>query len=137
MPVNRLDRIVRAKIYELFVDGVHEIDASMLGVDRHEADASLDRLVEEHRLVLDDERRVMMAHPFSGIDTGHSATIGDRTYWANCAWDALAILALLGDGVARCPDGIEWTVEDGVVSPPGFIHLLVPARRFWDDVVFT
>lgn len=135
--MNRLDRIVRAKIYELFVGGARDIDVSMLGVDRREADASLDRLVEEHRLVLDDDRRVVMAHPFSGVDTGHTATIGDLSYRANCAWDALAILALLGDGVARCPDGIEWTVRDGVVSSSGFIHLLVPARHFWDDVVFT
>ncbi len=78
-----------------------------------------------------------MAHPFSGVDTGHTATIGDRTWWANCAWDALAILALLGDGVARCPGEIEWVVADGAVSPLGFVHLLVPASRFWDDVVFT
>ena len=78
-----------------------------------------------------------MAHPFSGMDTGHTATIGGQSYWSNCAWDALAILALLGDGVARCPGDVEWTLEGGVVSPTGFVHLLVPPRHFWDDIVFT
>ncbi|HEU4320406.1 MAG TPA: organomercurial lyase [Acidimicrobiia bacterium] len=135
--MNSTDRVVRARVYERFVAGSRVVDPSSLGLDREETEDSLDRLAAEHRLVLDDERRVVMAHPFSGVDTGHTATIGDRTYWANCAWDALALLALLGDGVARCPNGIEWYVEDGVVSPAGFIHLLVPARHFWDDVVFT
>lgn len=135
--VNEIDRVVRARIYELFVSGVREIDASMLGLDEEVASASMARLADEHRLLLTDEDKVWMAHPFSGVDTGHTATVGDRTWWANCAWDALAILSLLGDGVARCPNGPVWTVEGGVVSPGGLVHLLVPAARFWDDVAFT
>lgn len=120
----------------MFAAGVRDIDASMIGINESDASESLTRLADEHRLVLDDGK-VLMAHPFSGVDTGHTATIGEQTWWANCAWDALAILALLGDGQARCPDGPEWTVEGGVVSPQGLVHLLVPAARFWDDVVFT
>ena len=66
--------------------------------------------------------------------------IGDRTWFANCAWDALAILALLGDGKAIATGAageLVWTVEDGKVSPRGIVHLLVPAKNFWDDVGFT
>lgn len=133
--MNQTDRLVRAKVYELFLSGVREIDASTLGID--EAKTSLSRLADEHRLVLGDDGQVLMAHPFSGVDTGHTATVGDRTWWANCAWDALAIVSVLGDGVARCPHGPEWTVTNDVVSPEGFVHLLVPAAKFWDDVVFT
>lgn len=133
--MNQIDRIVRARVYELFVAGHRKLNADLIGIEG--AAASLRRLAEEHRLVLTAEGNVRMAHPFSGVDTGHTATIGDQTYWANCAWDALAILALLGDGVARCPGGPEWTVNDGKVSPDGVVHLLVPASHFWDDVVFT
>ena len=139
--MNQLDRVVRAKVYELFVDGFREIDAELIAsVLKTRPDTvvdSLSRLANEHRLVLGDHGRVRMAHPFSGVDTGHRATSGDATWWANCAWDALAILSLIGDGVAVCPDGPEWTVQDGVVSPDGIVHLLVPAESFWDDVVFT
>lgn len=132
--MNSTDREVRARVYELFVAGHRTIDAELIGIEG--ASEALRRLASENRLVLDGGN-VLMAHPFSGVDTGHTATIGDTTYWSNCAWDALAVLSLLGDGVARCPDGPEWHVREGVVSPEGVIHLLVPASRFWDDVVFT
>ena len=32
---------------------------------------------------------------------------------------------------------LVWTVKDGNVSPRGIVHLLVPAKNFWDDVGFT
>lgn len=139
--MNQVDRQVRAAVYALFRNGVRsvrEVDvADVLGMTPVAVSESLRRLHEGHGLVLSGDGSVMMAHPFSGVDTGHTATMGDITHRANCAWDALAILALLGDGVARCPGGPEWTVDDGVVSPEGVVHLLVPAARFWDDVVFT
>ncbi len=81
-----------------------------------------------------------MAHPFSGVETGYTATVAGRSWYANCAWDALAILALMGDGQVVLNVGGEelvWSVEDGRVSPEGVIYLKVPARRFWDDIGFT
>ena len=80
-----------------------------------------------------------MAHPFSGVDTGYRAHIGERSWFANCAWDALAIVALLGaDGTATGRDGVvEWQIQNGVVSPNGLIHMLVPAAKFWEDIGFT
>lgn len=139
--MNDTDRLVRAGVYSLFRSGVRRVDHGRLArevkLDVDSVGESLSRLVEEHRLVLTDEGSVHMAHPFSGVDTGHTATVGGMTYWANCAWDALAILALLGDGSASCPNGPRWDVEDGVVSPAGFVHLVIPAAQFWDDVVFT
>ncbi len=139
--MNQTEREIRAKVYDLVIAGERHVDAKMLaselGLASREVTSALAQLEAEHRLALADDGSVLMAHPFSGVDTGHSAKIGDQTWWSNCAWDALAILALLGDGVATCPDGPEWTVTDGVVSPDGFVHLLVPAKHFWDDVVFT
>jgi hypothetical protein len=138
--VNRTDRIVRARIYELFVAGRTEIDAaavaSVTGYSIEVATRSMQRLEDENRLVLNDAT-VWMAHPFSGVDTGYSASVGHKTWWANCAWDALAVLALLGDGKAHCPGGPTWTVQDGTVTPDGYVHLVVPASSFWDDIGFT
>lgn len=90
--------------------------------------------------LLPGTKRVWMAHPFSGIDTGYRAHVDGRSWLANCAWDALAIVSLLGDGIGRATgrDGIvDWHIEGGQVSPNGLVHLLVPARRFWNDIGFT
>ncbi|TLM99063.1 MAG: hypothetical protein FDZ75_00965 [Actinobacteria bacterium] len=100
-------------------------------------------LADEHRLVLmPDTDRVMMAHPFSPIATDFLVTIGDRTWYANCVWDGLSILALLGDGMLETHspatrEPITLTVCDGVVDGDAIVHFLVPARHFWDDIVFT
>jgi hypothetical protein len=71
----------------------------VLGVAESRASAALHSLADEHRLVLvAGTDRVRMAHPFSGIDSDSLVTIGERTWFANCVWDGLSILALLGDG---------------------------------------
>lgn len=139
------DRAVRAEVYRLFVDGVEQVDASAIsrarGWDSRQVESSLARLEAQHRIaLLPDTKRVWMAHPFSGTDTGYQAHVDRRSWLANCAWDALAIVALLGDGTGRVTgrDGIiDWRIEGGRVFPNGLIHLLVSAVRFWDDIGFT
>ncbi len=87
---------------------------------------------------------IWMAHPFSAVPTPYRVRAGDRSYWANCAWDVLNITALLGvdaQCVARCPDCAEtltWTIRDGALAPAsGVIHFAVPPRRFWENIGFT
>jgi hypothetical protein len=135
------DRAVRAAIYQLFVDQVRTVDPQALarrfGWGRSEVSDSLQRLGGERRIVLAEDGSVRMAHPFSGVPTAYISSIEDRWWWANCAWDALAILAPLGDGEARGPHGLSWRVDGGRVQPEGIVHLVVPARSFWEDVGFT
>ena len=139
------DRQVRAQIYKLMVGGAASVDAEVLAASRGwevaEVASALRRLETEHRIALvGDTTQVWMAHPFSGVETSYRAVVGEQSWFANCAWDALAILALLGDGEARASGAageLVWTVEDGQVSPRGIVHLLVPAKNFWDDVGFT
>lgn len=137
------DRQVRAQVFRLIVGGVSVVDATTVAESRgwepEEVRSSLNRLADLHRLALiPGSDRVAMAHPFSGVETPQRSVIGDRQWYANCAWDALAILSLLGDGSAHLDDsGLVWTVEGGRVSPGGVVHLLVPARRWWEDVGFT
>ncbi len=139
------DRQVRAQTYRLFIAGVTVVDAAAMAGSRgwvaEEVEASLDRLAKAHRIKLvEGSHRVEMAHPFSGVDTRYRSVVGDRSWNANCAWDVLAVLAFMGDGeaLAQEADGdLVWAVDDGKVSPDGVVHLLVPARRFWDDVGFT
>lgn len=139
------DRQVRAQIYKLLAGGASTVDAAVIatsrGWDTPEVEVSLLRLADSHIVALIDETtRVWMAHPFSGVETAYQAVIGDQSWYANCAWDALAILALLGDGEARASGAtreLVWKVEDGSVTPRGIVHLLVPAKNFWDDIGFT
>lgn len=139
--MNPFEREVRAKVYEMFRGGSLEVNPDGLarrgGWARDAVERALTNLETEHRLVLKSDGSVQMAHPFSSVDTGYQARIGDQVWHANCAWDALAILALLGDGRVEGPGGLTWEVRDGQVQPQGFVHLAVPVRRFWDDIVFT
>ena len=144
--MNAVDRVVRSSVFESLVGGSHDVTPSEIAVSTGLAVAavaeSFGRLADEHRLVLSsDGERVAMAHPFSAVPTGYRAEIGERSWLANCAWDAFGILALLGDGKAiASPLGrseLVWTVRGGLVDPEGIVHFVVPAERFWDDIGFT
>lgn len=117
--------------------------AGALGCEPAMVAAAFDELAEAHALVLEPgTHRIWMAHPFSGVPTVHRVSIGRQTRFANCVWDGLAILALLGDGTldTRCAgsgEPVRYTVRDGVVQGDGVVHFLVPAREFWVDIGFT
>jgi len=102
------------------------------------------RLHEAHALVLDDAGELHMANPFSAVPTRHRVRAAGRSWWANCAWDAFGICAALHvDGCVEssCPDcGEAFAVEvrDGRPDDESLVfHCLVPAARWWEDIVFT
>jgi Alkylmercury lyase len=98
-----------------------------------------------HALVLDPATaEIRMANPFSGVPTAHRVNAAGRWWYANCAWDAVGICAALhSDGriETSCPDcgqPIRIGVRDQRVDPePLLFHCLVPAARWWDDIVYT
>lgn len=145
----QLDRQLRWLVYQHLIDTAtppntpmlaRETDSSILQVEE-----SLSRLADAHSLVLTPgSSSIWMAHPFSAVPTAYPVQAGGNRYWANCAWDALGIAALLGQDVSSvtlCPDcgeSLILAVEKGIVAPKGaVVHFLVPARRFWDDIGFT
>jgi Alkylmercury lyase len=87
---------------------------------------------------------VWMAEPFSAVPTSFAVRSGTRTWWGNCIWDALGILALLGvDGrvTTACPDcGERLRVEVAggrLAGGDGVAHFAVPARDWWRSIGFT
>ena len=110
-----------------------------------EVRAGWNRLHDEHALVLDaDTGEIRMANPFSGVPTAHRVEAGGHSWYANCAWDAFGICAVLGvDGriETTCPDcGEQLVVEVREGSPDDeslVFHSLVDAGHWWDDIVFT
>jgi Alkylmercury lyase len=96
-------------------------------------------------LVLEaDGSSIRMAPPFSGVPTDHVVHAGMVRFYANCAWDALGIPAALHWPAmvhSRCAQsGEAFHLEVGPRGPEAsdwLFHSLVPAARWWDDIVFT
>ena len=104
------------------------------------------RLGESHVFVGEpgEPSRLRMANPFSAVPTAFKVSARGGSYYGNCVWDALGIVSLLGgEGMVEtsCPDCSEplrLSVSDGkLVESEGVVHFGVPARRWWDDIVFT
>jgi Alkylmercury lyase len=87
---------------------------------------------------------IRMAPPFSGVPTQHRVTVDGIEYFANCAWDALGIPAALhrpGLIRSRCEQSLEplslAVRQEGPEDSTWLFHCLVPAAKWWDDLVFT
>jgi hypothetical protein len=104
---------------------------------------ALRALAERHVVVLDEPGddgppRILMAHPFAGHREGARVDAPGRSWWGNCAWDALGIVAALGLREATiAADGLSLTVRDGDVAGDALFHVAIPARRWWDDIADT
>jgi len=143
------DQEVRLAVYEHIVEtgaGPTTGDlADHLGVSREELGASLQRLAYNHALVLSpDTKEIWMAHPFSAVPTPYPVKTNGLIYYANCAWDALGIPALLQvdsfteTACADCQESLTIGVIGDKLTGSGYvIHFAVPPRHFWSDVGFT
>jgi hypothetical protein len=103
------------------------------------------RLRAKRVLVLEsDGVSIRMAPPFSGVPTQHVVIVDDTQYFANCAWDSFGIPAALrrpGQVHSRCEQSREpLSLEISLEGPPPsswLFHCVVPAAKWWDDIVFT
>ena len=109
-----------------------------------DVDSALDELAAAHTIVFEQgSKQIRMAHPFSAAPTPYAVRSEGISYWANCAWDSLGIAAMLGrdtEAPAVCAVSgapVDLGIRSGKIRGEGVVHLLVPARHFWDDIVFT
>lgn len=120
--------------------------AEQFGLGQARVREMLESLHAERHLVIDDEHRIVMAHPFASIPLGF-AVMGSKTlWWGGCAWDSFALPhvvpsepeVLVATTCPGCQRALAWLV-DREKPPAGaeLAHFLVPARRMWDDVVHT
>ena len=143
------DLALRNLTYALFVElghapTVHEV-ARTNGSSDEEVVAGWRRLHDHHALVLDPATaEIRMANPFSAGPTPHRVLARGRRWYANCAWDAFGVCAALhtdGRIETSCPEcGEPIAVEVRGEQPDDerlLFHCLVPATRWWDDIVFT
>ena len=108
-------------------------------------DTALRELHDAHMVVLGDDGEIAMALPFANRPTTHRVVSDSESWWANCAWDALAVPAALGRDAtidARWIDTgeeVDLAISNGMLvgDTDGFVHFQVPARHWWDDIVET
>ncbi len=143
------DTQVRLSYYQDFVETGRSPSArrlaEILAVPEAGIRASLERLYAGKVLVLQQEsREVMIAHPLSAIPTPHAVYARSKMFFATCAWDALGVFALLeAGGIAEtscpcCGESMTIKVADGHPLPAqGLLHFALPARDWWQNIVFT
>ena len=110
-----------------------------------EATAIYQELNRRHAFFLEPGTlSIRIANPFSAVPTSFRVHAQGRSYWANCAWDALGIPAALHcDAIveatyAGSEQPVTLTIRDGQVETVDAVaHFLVPFDRWYDDMVFT
>ena len=143
------DTRVKLAIYQHFAETGHrpspEDVARRSDSDVQSVIESYQRLRAQRLLVLEaNGMSIRMAPPFSGIPTQHVVEADGLQYFANCAWDSLGIPAALHKNAkvhSRCAQsGEPFELAVGIQGPEPsdwLFHCLVPAAKWWDDIVFT
>ncbi len=143
------DTQVKLAVYQHFAETgrrpAAEAVAELVGSDARSVLNAYSRLRAQRVLALEpDGESIRMAPPFSGVPTQHLVIVGGKQYYANCAWDALGVPAALqqpGEVHSRCEQsGEPLRLEvgpDGSQPSSWLFHCLVPAAKWWDDIVFT
>lgn len=119
--------------------------ASDCGLSLEAVREAMEQLESLRLLVLDKTtREIRMAPPFSAVPTPHCAVVRNKSYSANCVWDAFGVVAAMGGtGVVETAAGgtgsmLRIRVTNGHPDPaPCVFHYAVPAARWWQDIVFT
>ena len=119
--------------------------ASRFGLTHEQAVEAYEGLHQRHAFYLKPGTHdILMANPFSAVETSFRVYAKDKTYFANCAWDSLGIPAALHADAqveavcAQSEEPIRLSVTDGQVSDSDvLVHFLVPFRDWYNDLAFT
>ena len=150
----KLQKNVRKYIFEHFeehaVGPVLEQIMRKFGLDRSSAFRVLTDLQSaRHIALLTGTQRILMAFPFSSIVTPFRVRVAgkDKEYFANCAWDAVAIHVALGNELwissycHHCSEDVKIHLKDQrVVSQSDnqpIVYLALPASRWWENILLT
>ena len=140
---------VRAFIFDEFMRRNHAPTASetsqALELNSAQVRDAYRALADGHVIVLQSSGDILTANPYAGVPTPFIVETDRHTYNGICIWDALGIVANLGcDATVRttcgdCSDGLALTVRAGKLILAGgeTVHISVPARRWWENIVFS
>jgi hypothetical protein len=140
---------IRAFVFRYFADTTHAPNvgetAVRFALTLEEVASAYEALHSRHALFLNPGTHdILMANPFSGIETAFRVHANGKIYFANCAWDSLGIPAALhtdADVEAACAHSgqqITFQVRDGHISKSNMlVHFLTPFEHWYDNLVFT
>lgn len=142
------EKQVRFEVYTRFVQATQaprmEEVAQALSCSFEDVRAAFQHLAAGKALVLQESGEVLMAEPFSAVPTAFAVEVGSKRWWGNCIWDALGILTMLKqDGrvitaCGCCSEAIALEIRAGkLLDAPGMVHIAIPPREWWNDVVFA
>ncbi|HEX8206323.1 MAG TPA: hypothetical protein VF587_09725 [Solirubrobacteraceae bacterium] len=100
---------------------------------------TLSSLADQHVVVLGDDGRILMAHPFSAPRRDATTVMsGGSTWYGNCGWDGLGLVHAFGLEYAsvRSRD-VAVRMWRGRPVDEALFHVLVPARDWWADPGYT
>jgi hypothetical protein len=144
-----LDQQVRKYVYDQAMQRGHlpslAETSTALAIPLADAQAAFQRLAEGRVFVLQPETgEILMANPFSTVPTPFLVELEAFSCFGNCIWDALGVAAMVKQDAriktacGDCGTALELSVVDGrVQGDSGIIHFALPARRWWEDVVFN
>lgn len=140
---------IRTFVYQHFAETTHppHVDetAAHFGLAHEEAVSAYEQLHQRHAFFLrPGSHEILMANPFSGVETRFRVYANGKIYFANCAWDSLGIPAALrvdAQVEAVCSqsgEDVRLAVQQGAVqSDAALVHFLVPFQNWYDDLPFT
>jgi Alkylmercury lyase len=139
---------LRLYIYRHFIGSgrspsISEMAEGVAG-SRKRVRAALNSLCRTHAFGVQENGELWRAAPFSAVPTAFPVQVGSLNYSANCIWDALGIPAMLakkaqiGAACGCCNFAMTLHVQNGrLLETKGIIHIAVPARDWYKDIVFT
>jgi hypothetical protein len=145
-------KVLRKYIFDHFFENssAPTLEETMqhFGLSRKEAFSRFKGLESEHHILLvPGTQRILMANPFSAVTTPFRVRVGDKRYFANCAWDTISMHVML-DTNARvesychhCAEPIEISLSDGEVTSSNtqepVIFLSMPVAKWYDNLINT
>jgi hypothetical protein len=150
-----LQKNVRKYIFEHFEEHttapVLEQIIRKFGLDRASAFKVLvDLQSARHIALLTGTQRILMAFPFSSIVTPFRVKVAgkDKEYFANCAWDAVAIHVALekeqwiSSYCHHCSEDVKIHFKDqrrvsAQSDSQPLVYLALPASKWWENILLT
>jgi hypothetical protein len=143
-----IDNNVRIQLYREFVRTGRAPATSrlaeLINMPLEETRAALERLASGRAIVLQPQsREILIAAPLCALPTPFLVR-AEQSYFGACVWDALGIMAMLKKDSALetscpcCGEAMTIEVRGGAPLPaPGIVHFSVPAKKWWENIVFT
>ena len=140
---------IRAFVYQHIADTTRpprvEETAERFALTHEQAASAYEALHQRHAFFLQPgTHQILIANPFSGVETRFKVHANGKTYFANCAWDSLGIPAALhidAEIEASCAqngESIRLSVSgEQVQGSDALVHFLIPFRKWYNDLTST